>query len=113
LTPDAIRREIVIPATTEPGNYSVRSGGVGAAALNLGFSVNILPGATLLQRVDKSVLDRHFGADGYQVVRTPQEIEFGIARRRIGQEIYAAIMFLLACVFAAEYIFANRIYKQS
>jgi hypothetical protein len=113
LTPDAIRREIVIPATTEPGNYSVRSGGVGAAALNLGFSVNILPGATLLQRVDKSVLDRHFGVDGYQVVRTPQEIEFGIARRRIGQEIYAAIMLLLACIFAAEYIFANRIYKQS
>jgi hypothetical protein len=69
-----------------------------------------LPGATVLQRVDATVLDRHFGADKYKVVRTPQEIEMGIARRRIGQEIYPAIMLLLAALFAVEYVFANRIY---
>jgi len=113
LTPDPVRREIVIPSTTEPGNYTVRSGGLGQAALNLGFSANIPSGTTTLQRVDGSVLDRHFGAGNYQVVRTPQEIEMGIARRRIGQEMYAAMMFLLACIFAAEYVFANRIYQSS
>jgi len=112
LTPDPVRREIVIPRTTEPGNYSVRAGGVGQSALDMGFSVNLRSGETRLQRVDKAVLDRHFGVDNYQVVRTPQEIEFGIARRRVGQEIYAAIMLLLVCVFAMEYVFANRIYKR-
>ena len=111
LTPDPVRREIVIPTTTEPGNYSVRSGGLGQSALNLGFSANIPPGATMLQKVDKTVLDRHFGAENYQIVRTPQEIEFGIARRRIGQEIYATIILFLACLFATEYIFANHIYQ--
>jgi hypothetical protein len=110
LTPDPIRREIAIAATTEPGNYTVRSGGVGAAALNLGFSANIPAGVTKLQKADESVLDRHFGKGEYRVVRTPQEIEIGIARRRIGQEMYAAIMLLLACLFAAEYVYANRIY---
>ena len=110
ITPDPIRREIVIPTTTEPGNYTVRSGGLGQAALNLGFSANIPARATVLQRVDGAALDRLFGADGYQVVRTPQEIVFGTARRRVGQEIYAVIMLLLACIFATEYVFANRIY---
>jgi len=113
LTPDPIRREIVIPKPTEPGNYSVRSGGEGAAALNLGFSANIAAGETRLQRVDKAALDRLLGKDAYQVVRTPQEIEFGTARKRVGQEIYAAVMLLLACIFAVEYLFANRIYKRS
>ena len=112
LTPDPVLREIVVPATatTEPGNYTVRSGGVGQLALHLGFSANIVPGTTLLQRVDTTVLDRHFGANRYKVVRTPQEIEMGVARRRVGQEIYALVMLLLVGVFAMEYIFANRIY---
>jgi len=113
ITPDPIRREIVIPTTAEPGNYTVRAGGLGQAALNLGFSANIPAGATMLQRVDDAVLDRLFGEGLYQVVRTPQEIEFGIARRRIGQEMYAMIMLLLACIFAVEYVFANRIYGGS
>jgi len=110
LTPDSINREIRITMTTEPGNYTVRSGGLGASALNLGFSANVPPGATTLQRVDATVLDRHFGVDRYTVVRTPQEIERGIARRRVGQEIYDFIMLLLAGIFAVEYVFANRIY---
>jgi len=113
ITPDPIRREIVIPTTAEPGNYTVRAGGLGQAALNLGFSANIPASATVLQRVDNAVLDRLFGEDLYQIVRTPQEIEFGIARRRIGQELYALIMLLLACIFAVEYVFANRIYGGS
>ena len=109
ITPDPIRREIVIPTTTEPGNYTVRSGGLGQT-LNLGFSANIPANATVLQRVDRTVLDRLFGADAYKVVRTPQEIVFGTARRRVGQEIYALIMLLLACIFATEYVFANHFY---
>jgi hypothetical protein len=111
LTPDPARREIAISNTTEPGNYSVRSGGVGQSALNTGFSANLPAGETRLQRVDMATLDRLFGADTYQVVRSPQEIEHGIARRRVGQDMYAAIMLLLACIFGVEYVFANRIYR--
>ena len=110
LTPDPVRREIVIPATTVPGNYTVRAGGQGQSALNLGFSANIPSGQTRLQRVDKPLLDRHFGENNYQVVRTPQDIVFGTTRGRVGQEIYPLIIFLLACLFASEYVFANRIY---
>ena len=112
LSPDPIRREIVISTTTEPGNYTISAGGLGEAALNLGFSANIPSSATVLQRVDETVLDRLFGEDGYQIVRTPQEIVLGTARRRVGQEMYATIMFLLACIFATEYVFANRIYAK-
>ena len=111
LAPDPVRREIAISSTSEPGNYTVRAGGVGQAAIDLGFSANIPPGATILQRVDNTVLDQHFGQDNYQVVRHPQEINFGAARGRVGREISPLIMFLLALLFATEYLFANRIYK--
>ena len=113
ITPDPIRREIVITATTEPGNYLVRAGGAGELALNLGFSANVPASAMVLKKAEGTTLDRLFGADAYQVVRTPQEIVIGTARRRVGQEMYAMIMLLLACIFAVEYVFANRIYGGS
>ncbi|MDR3183131.1 MAG: hypothetical protein LBT89_09480, partial [Planctomycetaceae bacterium] len=114
LTPDAARRLINIDSQENtdiliPGNYRIRSGG--KAALDIGFSLNIPPGQTNLSKVDIKVLDGQFGVNNYRLVRTPQEIERSLARRRIGSEMYAFLMLILAAVFAAEYIFANRFYK--
>ncbi len=63
-----------------------------------------------LRKIDKSRLDGFLGEGNYRIARTPQEIEIGIARRRIGQELYAMIMVMLTALFAAEYIFSNRFY---
>jgi hypothetical protein len=114
LTPDAGKRQIHIDSQEKtdiviPGNYRIRSGG--KSALDIGFSLNIPPGQTNLNKIDVKILDGHFGANNYRLVRTPQEIERSLARRRIGSEIYALLMLLLAAVFAAEYIFANRFYR--
>ena len=109
LTPDAVRREIAVATVVEPGNYRIRSGGA-RESLDTGFSVNISGESTNLRKIDKSRLDGLLGEQNYRLARTPQEIEIGIARRRIGQELYALIMVILAALFAAEYMFSNRFY---
>ncbi len=109
LSPERTKREIVITDTIEPGNYRIRSGGA-AESLDLGFSTNI-PGEQMnLSKMDKSRLDGILGAGNYRLAKTPQEIEVSIARRRMGQELYAMIMLILAALFAGEYVLANRFY---
>ncbi|MDR2439062.1 MAG: BatA domain-containing protein [Planctomycetaceae bacterium] len=111
LTPDQVRREITVPATTESGNYRIRSGG-SQESLDTGFSVNHPAGSTQLQKINKEKLNQIFGENNYRFAKTPQEVELGIARRRIGQELYAIIMLVLAFLFTGEYVFSNRFFQQ-
>ncbi len=109
LSPDIAKREIVVTDSFEPGHYRIRSGGT-SESLDAGFSTNISGETMNLRKIDKSRLDGFLGEGNYRIARTPQEIEIGIARRRIGQELYAMIMVMLTALFAAEYIFSNRFY---
>jgi hypothetical protein len=109
LTPDQVRREITVPSTTESGNYRLRSGG-SQESLDTGFSVNYPANSTDLQKIGKTNLDQILGEGNYRFATTPQEVEQGIARRRIGQELYAIIMLMLALLFAGEYILSNRFF---
>lgn len=110
LSPDVQRREISIPSTSEPGNYRIRSGGA-RESLDTGFSVNLAGQDMILRRIDERRLEQILGEKNFKLVRTPREIETGIARRRVGQELYTFFLVLLVFVFAAEYIFSNRFYK--
>jgi hypothetical protein len=114
LTPDQVRREIAVSSTTESGNYRIRSGG-SQESLDTGFSVNYPAGSTNLQKINKEKLDQIFGEGNYRLAKTPQEVELGIARRRIGQELYAILMLFLSFLFVGEYILSNRFFltKQS
>ncbi|MDR2705028.1 MAG: BatA domain-containing protein [Planctomycetaceae bacterium] len=109
LTPDQVRREITVSSTTESGNYRLRSGG-SQESLDTGFSVNYPADSTDLQKIGKTKLDQILGEGNYRFAKTPQEVELGIARRRIGQELYAIIMLVLAFLFAGEYILSNRFF---
>ena len=112
LTPDALRREISVATATEPGNYRIRSGGA-KESLDTGFSVN-LPGDEMnLRRIGPPRLDQAFGEGSYRLAKTPTEIERNIARRRVGQELYGAVLLLLLAVFATEYIVSNRFYQSN
>jgi len=112
LTPDALRREISVATATEPGNYRIRSGGA-KESLDTGFSVN-LPGDEMnLRRIGPPRLDQAFGEGNYRLAKTPTEIERNIARRRVGQELYGAVLLFLLAVFATEYIVSNRFYQSN
>ncbi|MDR1962998.1 MAG: VWA domain-containing protein [Planctomycetaceae bacterium] len=109
LTPDQVRREIAVSAVSEAGNYRIRSGGA-QESLDTGFSVNFAGDSTNLQKIDKATLDQILGEGNYRLAKTPREVELGIARRRIGQELYAVVMLILAILFAVEYVFSNRFF---
>lgn len=109
LTPNTAERTIRYPATEQIGQYRIRSGGA-QDALDTGFSVN-LPAETLnMQRVDSAALEEVLGPENYRIVRRVEEIELHIARRRVGQELYAPILLLLCCCFIGEYLFSNYFY---
>jgi hypothetical protein len=107
LTPNTTQKEINIPATTDSGNFRIRSGG-SQGSLDTGFSTNYDGDDTNLRKIDKEQLDRFFGENNYHLVRTPQEIDQKISRRRVGMELYSVILLLLVIIFVTEYIFASR-----
>lgn len=109
LDTEPAERTIRYPMTEQVGNYRLRSGG-SRELLDTGFSVNYPSGEWDLQPVSTTLLDETLGPKNYRVVKTPAEIEISIARRRVGQELYAPILFLLCLVFLGEYLFANFFY---
>ena len=112
LTPDTQKREINAATATEPGNYRIRSGGA-KEALDTGFSVNLSGDEMNLRRIGPPRLDQAFGEGNYRLAKTPAEIERNIVRRRVGQELYAAVLLLLLTIFAAEYVWSNRFFGSS
>ncbi len=112
LTPDSVLRQIVVPTVDELGNYRIRSGGA-QETLNTGISVNLPAGITHLQRMDEARLNAVLGEGNFKWVRSPQEIEQGIARRRVGQELFPMLMLILAAFWATEYVFSNRFYAKT
>ncbi|HBT76306.1 MAG TPA: hypothetical protein DEB39_05135 [Planctomycetaceae bacterium] len=112
LDTDVPERTIRYPATDRVGNYRLRSGGTDEIR-DSGFSVNYPKDTWNLRRVTRERLDEIFGADSYRIVTTPAEIEIGIARRRVGQELYVPVFLLLCTVFLGEYLFANFFYGKT
>ncbi|MGL4943941.1 MAG: BatA domain-containing protein [Thermoguttaceae bacterium] len=103
-------REIVIDDTEEVGHYAVTSdGAANAGRIETGFSVNVAPWQlSSLGRIDSKLLDTLFGKGAYTIARTPAEVESGIVRRRVGQELFTMLIIVATLFFAAEWIVANR-----
>ncbi|MDR1290028.1 MAG: BatA domain-containing protein, partial [Planctomycetaceae bacterium] len=102
LTPNTTQKEINIPATTDSGNFRIRSGG-SQGSLDTGFSTNYNGDETNLRKINKEQLDRFFGENNYHLVRTTKEINQKISRRRVGMELYSVILLLLVIIFVTEY----------
>ncbi|MGA2616272.1 MAG: BatA domain-containing protein [Thermoguttaceae bacterium] len=115
--PDGVRstftpekRALTITAAEQVGNYQLRSGGR-AAGFDLGFSVNLAPHQTRLDRVGQEQLDSLFGPLKYRLARTAEQIDRSISIARVGRELFPGLILLLAGVLAAEYFVANRFYR--
>lgn len=112
IEPDAVRRVITFPATEQPGNYTVSSGGSGGVSrLQTGFSVN-LPGQVWdLTRVTPEQAKAVCG-DRLQITNDRTKLEVGMLQTRTGRELFPLILLLVLIVFAAEYAVANRFYTR-
>jgi len=110
LSADPQRRVLVITGTDEVGNYRVQAGGRDSG-VDRGFSVNLAPQQTELERAGEEQLAEVFGPLEYRVARTREEIERDISTGRVGRELFSPIILLVVIVLALEHFVANRFYR--
>lgn len=111
LSADPKQRTLAITATDQPGHYRVQAGGSGSG-VDLGFSVNLAPQQTELDRLDPNELAEMFGPYRYRLARTRDQIDRDVSMGRVGRELFPGLILLVAIVLLAEHVAANRFYKE-
>lgn len=102
-------RAIAFDETERVGAYTVRGTIAANAVYQTAFSVNVAPWQlATLARIDKAGLDALWGTGAYHLAKTPAEVEAGIVRRRVGQEMFTLVILMTMLLFGAEWLFANR-----
>lgn len=109
LAPDPRQNALVVTSTQQPGNYRVQAGGSGG--VDRGFSVNLTPEQTRLDRATDEQLAAVFGEYPYHVARDETQIEREFTAGRVGRELYPLLIALVALVLGLEHIVANRFYR--
>lgn len=107
--PVGVAGQTVLPGIpTTAGNYWLR--GEGAAT---GFSANLQPSATRLERVDPAVLSDILGKENFALVRDREAISQVEGHSGEGRPLYSQAMLLALAVFLLEQILGNRFYASS
>jgi hypothetical protein len=79
--------------------------------LDRGFSVNLPPEISRLERAKPNEVVASLGGDRTRIARTQEEIELRVGLGRVGRELFPALIVAVAVVLAAEQLLANRFYK--
>jgi hypothetical protein len=111
LTPDLKQQRLVVTSTEQPGNYRVQAGG-SAEGVDRGFSVNIRPDITRLERRSDEELAGLFGPVPYRVARSRDQIELNVSTGRVGRELFSWLILAAALVLGLEHVLANRFYRE-
>jgi hypothetical protein len=111
LTPDLKRRALVIASTSIAGNYRVQAGGA-TSGVNRGFSVNIDPRSTAMERIDRERLAEALGPLEFQITRERDDLDERMNTGRVGRELFPLLVFVLAFILGVEHVVANRFYRQ-
>jgi len=113
VTTDSLHRVITFPATEQPGNYTVSSGGSGAAVrLQTGFSVHVPAETWNLTRMTPEQA-RALCGDRLRMTNDRSTLEVGLSLSRTGRELFRWVLLLVLIVFAAEYHVSNRFYRET
>jgi hypothetical protein len=102
---------VTFTATDRPGNYRVAAGGR-TGALKRGFSVNLPPGTSRLDRVETEKIAEALGKDRVRFARERDEIEVSVGLGRVGRELFPWMIGALVVILAGEHVVANRFYKE-
>lgn len=111
LTPDLRDHVLTITSTDRVGNYRVRAGG-STSGVELGFSVNLAPEQTRVERLSEEELSELFGAVPYRLARDRNQLERDRSRQRVGRELFGLLILLMAVALGIEHVLANRFYKE-
>lgn len=102
---------LVVASTDQPGNFRLQAGGT-EGGVDRGFSVNLAPASTALDRLDAKETEALFGKASQNIVRDREQIERRVAGDRVGRELYPLLIALVALVLGLEHLVANRFYKE-
>ena len=108
---DLKQHVLMIGSTDAVGNYRVRAGGL-TSGVDRGFSVNLAPAQTRLDRISEEELAKVLGPIDYRLARTTAEIERDINTARVGRELFPFLILLVATALGLEHALANRFYRQ-
>jgi hypothetical protein len=111
LSADPKRHVLMVSATDRVGNYRVRAGGL-LSGVDRGFSVNLAPEQTQLDRLTDEELAEVLRPIDYRLARTAGEIERDINTARVGRELFPALILLVVAALALEHAVANRFYRE-
>lgn len=100
---------ITIPFTSSLGTYRIRPLGGGKSS---GFSVNLPPFATRMEKLSETELDEVLGEGRYRLARQQEQIVREQGKARLGVPLFPWLMLIVVIVFALEHIMANRFYRQ-
>lgn len=110
-TPPSEQQDAIVVTSTEvPGNYRMQAGG-GPREVDLGFSVNLPPTVSQLDRVTQDDLRAIFGESPFRLARSRDEIDRSVSAGRVGQELFPYLIALVVLVLACEQVLANRFYQ--
>jgi len=104
----AVDGQLTVRFTEQVGSYRLKGDRDGPIVR--GFAVNGHPHVSQLERVTIEQLDQILGVDRYELARGRNEIEFGVRKKRLGQEFFPLLIALVAIVLALEHVLANRFY---
>lgn len=111
LSADPKQNVLVITSTDKPGNYRIQAGGRDSG-VDRGFSVNLAPRQTQLDRLTEEELRDVFGPLEFRIARERDEIERDVNLGRVGRELFPLLILLVALALGGEYVLANRFYKE-
>jgi hypothetical protein len=102
--------ELAVGVTDLVGNYRLTAGGRGAK-LDRGFSVNAAADVSELARLDPAAIGESLPKDRVQLADDLASVEKYVDIGRSGRELYPWVIALVALVWSAEHVLANRFYK--
>ena len=111
LSADPKQQRLTVTATDQPGNYRIVAGGT-EDGVDIGFSVNLTPQQTELDRISADELREVFGPFPFHPpARTKEQIDRDVSAGRVGRELFTPLILLVMLVLAAEQLVANRFYR--
>jgi hypothetical protein len=103
--------ELAVSVTDELGNYRLTAGGA-SQRLNRGFSVNADGMVSDLTRFDPKKLTAALPKDRFRLAENLEAVEEYVDVGRSGRELFPWMIGLVAVIWGAEHLLANRFYRE-
>jgi len=104
--------ELAVSASGELGNYRLTAGGR-SQRLDRGFSVNAPTELSELTRLEPEALTAALPKDRVQLADNLEAVEEYVNVGRSGRELYPWLIGLVALIWGAEHVLANRFYREA